>query len=853
MHYKKIKFLFLSLFILSIFFVFKNQSFAQESSDAISVRVLPNPTHYSSQRWYTEQGFIGTPQSLLVDGYEAIRNGNTVYVNAANIAGAVPTLFTNIYIISYNISADSDTEDIFARILDNWKFNRNINTATGFCSPDFSSVLCVTNDDCPLGEYCSSDKSETIRDTTRLANIAEFNIALDEYMKNNGHYPTLSAGTYLPNKTVSTWPSWQGTLSKELGVQLPVDPINELGDCVGYDDITCWNENDKEFADPIVDTDLDLPLNSRAFIYQANPDGSTFDICSEMESVFVFGVGSGACAAGTAAVPIVTPLAPITPITPIVGSASTVNYPPQVIASNIPTAFIGHSYTAYIQGVDPNNDTITWSIDTSMTTWTDWSGAPSLTFTAVNNQILVEATTVGAVGTYSFSITLTDPSGAFTTQTFSIQVQNFPPIINSLPLYHVASSTLPFSGGFTVSGDVLNYPLTYSLDQPLPNNFSTTFTPSGNYWDFLVSGILVPDPVSNIINHGTTPFVRNLTVTDSYGVSNSEQLIINVINHKPVIQPLSTCQDRLRSLPVAFVPPPTLLLPTIVSLSVSPNPWIVNNINTGGTVTVNVTVNTSDALTCTWCGAPVNCNGTTPVVTSGYQTGSVVSCLLVATNVVGSVNRRGFTLSECSGYHQSTGTFQGLIGSGGCSVGDPCLDINPGLCTESIVQDGPFCVDDTNSSTGHYYQECDATCSEPGAICDAFNWNEVCSGFWLPYNSYQDEVACCDDADCAIAPSCIGRECIYEAFVNLIEPLSCGLTSTSSIWYETYGKRCGELVGLNFWDTQISNGSTTADFIAAYDSDCILLSGTTNRAVCNRDLLCNGIGTYDTNTNDCYE
>ena len=351
MFYSKIKFLFIFSLILAIFLLPKYSSFAQNSPDAISIRLIPNPQHYSSMRWYNEQGFTGSPQQLIVDGYEAVRNGNTVYVNAANVSLSV--LYTNIFIISYNLEADKETEDIFSRILKNWKFNSNLNSISGHCSPDFSSRVCVTNDDCQIGAYCSSNKAATIRDTTRLANIAEFNIALEKYMKKNGHYPTLSAGTYLPNKTVSTWPSWQGTLSKELGIQLPVDPINDLGDCTGFDNETCWNETTKEFADADTsDPALNLPLSSRAFIYQAKPDGSEFDICSEMESGFV-SPGSGSCADGVAVIPTVVNPTPVTPNQVITNIVNTINHPPQIVSPLVmPTGKAGNQYAVFIQAVD---------------------------------------------------------------------------------------------------------------------------------------------------------------------------------------------------------------------------------------------------------------------------------------------------------------------------------------------------------------------------------------------------------------------------------------------------------------------------------------------------------------------
>ena len=60
-------------------------SLPADAADAIAVRIIPNPNHYSIVRWYEAQGFEGSPQALVVDGYEAIRDGRTVYVNAANV------------------------------------------------------------------------------------------------------------------------------------------------------------------------------------------------------------------------------------------------------------------------------------------------------------------------------------------------------------------------------------------------------------------------------------------------------------------------------------------------------------------------------------------------------------------------------------------------------------------------------------------------------------------------------------------------------------------------------------------------------------------------------------------------
>ncbi len=74
-----------TLIIVGAVFALLNQVEAASQSDAIAVRILPNVHHDNIETWYTNQGYKGSPQSLIVDGYEAIRDGRTVFVNAANI------------------------------------------------------------------------------------------------------------------------------------------------------------------------------------------------------------------------------------------------------------------------------------------------------------------------------------------------------------------------------------------------------------------------------------------------------------------------------------------------------------------------------------------------------------------------------------------------------------------------------------------------------------------------------------------------------------------------------------------------------------------------------------------------
>jgi len=254
------------IFLFFPLFMIHNSLFAAVSSpDAIAIRVMPNPSHISALRWYKEQKFTGAPQSLLIDGYEAVRDGRTVYVNAANI-GSDNSFYTNIYVISYNQAAENATIDIFGQILSHWKFNTNIE--------EFKKI-------------------ELVKDTARLADLADIRIALENYKQDpqHGYYPKLTSGSYLANKTISTWPSWQDTLAKELGGSLPTDPVNKLGKCDGYNETTCWNEQTKEFATtfPV------LPAGSQAIVYSAAADGLSYSLCAVMTSGYVSPAEAGAC------------------------------------------------------------------------------------------------------------------------------------------------------------------------------------------------------------------------------------------------------------------------------------------------------------------------------------------------------------------------------------------------------------------------------------------------------------------------------------------------------------------------------------------------------------------------------
>ena len=286
--------------VIGILVLAKVKSSAAQTAerDAIAIRVIPNPQHLGALNWYKKQGFTGSPQSLTVDGYQAVRDGRSVYVNAANIENN--QFYTNIYLISYNQEAESATVDIFSHILANWKFNTNLinQTPSPSCHRN-NTIKCQIDDDCPIGDYCQSNKAKVERDARRLENMADINVALERF-RQSGSYPALGGGTYFSHYSLSVWPSWHDTLSADLGYSLPLDPVNQIGDCSsaagyaeGFDPVTCWNEQTKSFAGTLpaqFDQLPVLPNNSLIYVYRSDADGLRAAVCARYETSGLYAI-----------------------------------------------------------------------------------------------------------------------------------------------------------------------------------------------------------------------------------------------------------------------------------------------------------------------------------------------------------------------------------------------------------------------------------------------------------------------------------------------------------------------------------------------------------------------------------
>ena len=249
--------------------------FKDDSGDAIGIRVYKNKDKLSSAEWYNNK--VPNPssslQKIVIDGYDAVKSGRTVYVTAANHIDT--NVYYNMYIMSYNDGASNNITNILNQLIDNWQFNNNIT--------DF-------------------DKRDALHnDVKRLYHLGDLVSYLEKYKIDNTFYPKLEAGSYIQHESTSVWPSWDNELGKALKETLPVDPINTFAHhcvsdsslscwedfecpankdrCVtscpsGYDSVSCWHNITREFA---------CPNGSHIYWYESNADGDYFSLYANME------------------------------------------------------------------------------------------------------------------------------------------------------------------------------------------------------------------------------------------------------------------------------------------------------------------------------------------------------------------------------------------------------------------------------------------------------------------------------------------------------------------------------------------------------------------------------------------
>lgn len=555
------------LLFLFIIAILSFQARAATQSDAIAVRVLPNINHDSIDVWYKNQGYKGSPQSLTVDGYEAIRDGRTVFVNAANLDTVNKKLYTNVYLISYNQDSEVKTLDVLGQLISHWKFNNNINT-TGSCSisnfncsadtdcpsgyicsnsnsmgSDHSSAsnkgkcilekgkTCLLDSDCPVNLFCDSLKARTIRDVRRLGDMNQLKEAIERFKNNNNTYPTLLTGTYLSGGTLSVWPSWKDTLSTQLGLNKIIsDPINSLGYCEGYDPKTCWDETKKSF----VNSDLVLPYGSYALAYKSSPNGISYSLCSTFETKDLgYDTAGGRFAKENC-------------LESIFYSGNVSNTAPKVIGS-FTQGQTSKEFNGYIRAIDAEGDSISWNLGvTSPSSWVNsgWQVGPNLIPTLRDtdnpNQKQIYHPTTGRAGKYEMLLTLTDSRGAVSTSTIILDISAVAkPRIEADNADYFVDPINPLKYTFYLEGE--NSVPTYNITPANPSHASAkladfaTMTSSQTSVGLnrvrvdlsfnVLTSVNIPDNIS-------IPF--KITATAA-GVSSTKEVTINFRIEKPLL------------------------------------------------------------------------------------------------------------------------------------------------------------------------------------------------------------------------------------------------------------------------------------------------------------------------------
>lgn len=566
-----------SFFLAAGFFVVQA---ATAGNDAIGVRVLPNPNHYSVYRWYESQGFSGSPQALTVDGYEAVRDGRTVYVNAANIDPESKTIYTNIYLISYNQDPAAKTADILGQLVSHWKFNNNLfenaNPAPTCaisslgCASDAdcssgqacatstvassSCVLkspknCLTDSDCPKSFFCNSVKAKITRDLKRLGKLAELKESLFSFKSANGHYPALAAGSYLANHAVSVWPSWTENLLADLAVAKSFsDPINRLGHCAGYDFKTCWNKETKRFVYDPMPTYLMLPFGSYAMVYKTDANGSNYSLCAVMESrepslnyhFYQDDPNSSNCVTATG----------------IIAGGEASNTPPILVEKSL-TGEAGQEFNGFVKAIDQEGNPLSWSLVTSGTNWTGWKNnntnnqPPSLKDTNSPNQKRIYAQKAGPAGTYSATLNISDGQGGVISTSTPLKIMNSTLFIEASDGEYVLDPSIPFGYRFSFFGKNISNPSTaYSLTKVsgpfdlLASSFLTkTFSSIGiNRYQVSFQGIF--PATSQYQFSSNTDFVYQVKVVDGFNSSSTKRFRIRLLPENPQLS--FNCQAAAR-------------------------------------------------------------------------------------------------------------------------------------------------------------------------------------------------------------------------------------------------------------------------------------------------------------------
>ena len=291
--------------------------FNDTNDDVVGLQIFANPERRTARAWVAnafEGVNIATMQDIVIDGYRALTDGNTYYIDAFNEVEddrGNRQIFNNIYVLSINSDAQAETRRVFDKLVESFTLNINI-TNFGYCFSDEirlgnndplprgagalasladPAISCVDDFGCrdPFGNprtgtngVCSNARDKFLRDWERLSDLRIVQSSIEAYAAGQPvfEYPELPGGTFIPQYTNSRWPSWDAVLSGAVGNALPDDPLNQWSSCgvceeldedgnaisctsdaqcvnadagvrcIAQDPQTCWNAADQQYVCP---------------------------------------------------------------------------------------------------------------------------------------------------------------------------------------------------------------------------------------------------------------------------------------------------------------------------------------------------------------------------------------------------------------------------------------------------------------------------------------------------------------------------------------------------------------------------------------------------------------------------
>ncbi|MFA7653979.1 MAG: LamG-like jellyroll fold domain-containing protein [Candidatus Magasanikbacteria bacterium] len=186
-------------------FLFPNN----KNNDIIGIQIFPNSNHLTARQWYSNikelggREFTGAMQDLEIKGYNAVSDGNNVYVDVLNYSTTTKSVYSLIYLFSINSDAQAVTRKIFDQIITNIEFNINLYNDK-YCvenpgQPPTASldIPCVSDMDCDTTRYtCAVQADKIKRNFKRLRALNQTQTALEDI--NN-------QGTVSPSNAMAWW------------------------------------------------------------------------------------------------------------------------------------------------------------------------------------------------------------------------------------------------------------------------------------------------------------------------------------------------------------------------------------------------------------------------------------------------------------------------------------------------------------------------------------------------------------------------------------------------------------------------------------------------------------------------